>query len=1435
MENFVVLTWLRLLHPELPKLVKQRYGTELRARTLASIKPEISQALDSLLEELRTSEDAKAMRTAVNKFSKPTNKQHTTAYRSRSCPLCKTAGRPDNHFLSKCTFLPLQDRQFMAKARAISEIHDVEDLEDSTADSIQPVSSSRIQVRQSPYVDTFHGHIPVRLTIDSGATGNMMRASTATKLNAKITGSSQFAHQADGSSPLTVLGETRLHFTRGGHKLYFEGLVVENLDTEVLAGIPFMEMNDISIRPSSREVCIGNKYVYTYGSSASQTRKHTVRRAHIAQAPPQSVTLWPGDFIEVDLPEDMLGSDNTFSVEPHSLTDKSVMWPEPCIVSDVSGKIRIPNTTASPLVLRRNEHLCQVRTTFVPEPTTCLKLTPTRSGSSSVFHSDAVRVDPDSLLPVRTKRRFEELLHRYDNVFNPLFSGYNGAVGPLEAKVNMGPVQPPQRKGRVPQYSKDQLCDLQEMFNELENIGVFKRPEDLGISVEYINPSFLVKKPSGGFRLVTAFADVGRYSKPQPSLMPDVDSTLRQIAQWQYIIISDLTKSFYQIPLSRDSMKYCGVVTPFQGVRVYVRSAIGMPGSETALEELTCRVLGHLVQEGVVAKIADDLYCGGHTPEELLNNWERVLIALHKCSLNLSASKTIIAPKDATILGWHWHLGTIQANPHRIATLASCQPPKTVTALRSFIGSYKVLSRVIKNSSDLIAPLEDIIAGGNAKDTIAWNDELHAAFDRAQKALSTHKAITLPRPSDQLWIVTDGALRKLGLGATLYVGREGKPLLAGFFSAKLRPNQRQWLPCEIEALAIAAAIKHYSPFIIQSKLSTCVLTDSKPCVQAYEKLCRGEFSTSPRVSTFLATASRFQVSIRHVSGQAILPSDFASRNAPDCSTPSCQICNFIHLQDYSVVRHITTQDVLRGKIKLPFTSRAAWLSIQNECPNIRRTIAHLRQGTRPSKKITNIRDVKRYLNVASLARDGLLVVKKQLPFTPYQECIVIPRQILDGLLTSLHIKLDHPSCHQLKNVVSRYFYALDLEKAVELTTNTCHQCASLLKTPKVCVEQGSSDPPETVGSTFAADVLKRERQLILVIRECVTSFTFTKLIESERHLDLRDAIIQLLAEVHPLDGPFAVIRTDPASGFKALVSDQLLARHRLSIELGRVKNPNKNPVAERAIQELEDEALRSNLSNSALTPLSLSLITARLNTRIRSRGLSSREMWTQRDQFSNNQLPVADHELILSQQELRQKNHIYSERAKCPSGRFPALPNLCVGDVVYLRCDLNKSKSRDRYLVAEVDPPWCNIRKFAGNQLRQTSYRVKYTDCYKVTSDYPEVTTKPTHSHTDEDDQNPEDLQSDDVPHSPSLPAVPSAISEVPSPQQHTPIIAPNPAVDLTETPDNCGTEPAALPVDSEFNTEEPIPSDLPDRDTVVTRPSRRRTLPKKFDEFVMF
>ena len=181
---------------------------------------------------------------------------------------------------------------------------------------------------------------------------------------------------------------------------------------------------------------------------------------------------------------------------------------------------------------------------------------------------------------------------------------YNGYFGPFEATVNMGPVEPPQRKGRVPQYARDKLMELQSKCDELEKQGILRRPEDINMTVEYLSPSFLVKKSNGGHRLVTAFSDVGKYSKPQPSLMPNVDAILRQVAQWKYIIVTDLTSAFYQIPLSRQSMKYCGISTPFKGVRVYTRSTMGMPGSETTPEELMCRVLGDCLEDGIVTKLA---------------------------------------------------------------------------------------------------------------------------------------------------------------------------------------------------------------------------------------------------------------------------------------------------------------------------------------------------------------------------------------------------------------------------------------------------------------------------------------------------------------------------------------------------------------------------------------------------------------------------------------------------------------------------------------------------------------------------------------------------------------------------------------------------------------------------------------------------------------
>ena len=106
---------------------------------------------------------------------------------------------------------------------------------------------------------------------------------------------------------------------------------------------------------------------------------------------------------------------------------------------------------------------------------------------------------------------------------------------------------------------------------------------------------------------------------------------------------------------------------------------------------------------------------------------------------------------------------------------------------------------------------------------------------------------------------------------------------------------------------------------------------------------------------------------------------------------------------------------------LPFTIRSAWRELQNQYCDLHRVHAHLTEDTRPSKKLTNINDVKRYLNISSISKDGLLVVLHDQPFSASTEVIITPRSVLDGLLTALHVYLQLPSLHQLQTVTQRHF------------------------------------------------------------------------------------------------------------------------------------------------------------------------------------------------------------------------------------------------------------------------------------------------------------------------------------------------------------------------------------------------------------------------------
>lgn len=242
--------------------MKQKYSTNLRSRTLASIEPEISLALSSPIDELNTIEDAHAMRT-VNRFKSDPKLKYSQS--KKSCPICKETYRSSNHFLSEHRYLPESDRRYMTKVRQLEAFHN-ENESGNEKDNMS--TTQRIQVEQSTYIDVFHNHQPIRVTLDSVATGNMIQRSAAVLLGAEIIKTKWSASQADSLSRLKVIGETNLYIEREEHKFKFDGLVVKDLDVDVLGGMPFMKCYDIQIRPSKNLITIGGQYNYCYSNQS---------------------------------------------------------------------------------------------------------------------------------------------------------------------------------------------------------------------------------------------------------------------------------------------------------------------------------------------------------------------------------------------------------------------------------------------------------------------------------------------------------------------------------------------------------------------------------------------------------------------------------------------------------------------------------------------------------------------------------------------------------------------------------------------------------------------------------------------------------------------------------------------------------------------------------------------------------------------------------------------------------------------------------------------------------------------------------------------------------------------------------------------------------------------------------------------------------------
>ena len=1180
--------------------------------------------------------------------------------------------------------------------------------------------------------------------------------------------------QADGVSPLDIIGKAK--FTAEREKLSFtwEGYVSKSLQAAILCGGAFLERNDIVQELKEKRIKVANKHYIMESSPLCPPQPDMYVKTVLAAQP---TSIAPGETCDIPLPQGY-SPDQYYIISP-PWNGPSLSW-NPQLAQAVGSNLRFQNDTSNTITVGRNVPIFNISATdpksefsddqSLTNQSSTLK--PNIPDLSTKPARDDVlkKIEVPDNLSQNIKEKLFKINSKHIKVFDgDLSDGYNGSHGDHTVDFHFkNDIRPPVHFGCVPSYNKreDDVL-MQAMIDNLEDQHIVAKANDIGIIPRYASPTMLVFKNSARtlskekyanlsiseklkfHRMVLCQNKLNDYVEKIPHKYNTLEDTIRIVGSFEHVITTDLTDSFWQRHIAEDKLPYFAFHSPFRGTYIFLRSSQGFLNQSEGLENMVSCVLQDFIAEGWCRVHADNIYVMGHTQDITVSRWQLVLEAMTSSNLKLSPKKTSCFPPKLDLLGWHKEGKLLTPDPHRQNCVSITELPRTAKQLRSFIGSYRTFQRCQENTAFILKDLEQFLAANSSTSNtiLPWTQDLVKQFEESKVKIKKLDKLYLPKDTDQLVLTSDWC--KYGISATLWAVVDQKFLVVARMSCRIDKPNIDTLPCDGEATAhyVAAKSSTFSLPIKSSKLKTIALLDNKTVCQAANLLKKGKFSSSKIINELLVGISELNLDYQHLSGKMgqNFTDDYGSRNPVTCTGGEhCKICSFLldceqlpvncaisfAATNGAIVGNISencnnqlVNDIIRGLAPIPFSNRKAMKYLQDQDKDLQMVKRELTSGQRPQLKNTKVNSIKRYLqnqSKISISKDGLLVSQKMGRRFSSKDLIVIPESVSRGILYGLHLNLKHPTSFQLKKVVDTKFFILDKDKIIDDITCKCDLCQSLAQIPKEIETFKPNQVPDHPGMEFTVDILKYSKKLAVVATDNFSGFISTTLIQSEANEHLLEGIIITVLPFKT--SSLSKVRVDQAPGFKKLSKKKIdLADVGLSMELGEAKNKNSIALVDRKMQELQTEIKKVSPSHNVLDIKILAQATSIVNERVRKSGFSAKEILFSRDQFSSENLALIDKDLADDKMEKRIKDNEYSAKSKATVNKPTSSANAKDGQLVFLKRDGDKLARRELYLVLEVvEDSSLKICKLlntmsdnvASLQPHNVTYKVKQSDVF---------------------------------------------------------------------------------------------------------------------------
>ena len=346
---------------------------------------------------------------------------------------------------------------------------------------------------------------------------------------------------------------------------------------------------------------------------------------------------------------------------------------------------------------------------------------------------------------------------------------------------------------------------------------------DLGIiehsDSPYSSPIVIVKKPDNTNRFCIDFRAINRVTVFDAEPMPNPDEVFAKLSSKKFISKLDLTKGYWQMPLT-ESAKPLTAFQTSKGLFQFRVMPFGLVNAAASFSRVMRKLLRGMDN---VDNFLDDIVVATETIEEHIQVLKELFSRLRKAKLTAKPSKCFVGYQSINCLGHVVGENRLRPEVAKVEVIRNAKRPETKKQLRSFLGMIGFYNKFIPNFSEKAVPLTDLTKRG-LPNKLNWTDSQERAFQSLKLALTVFPILKLPEVNKPFILQTDASNQ--GIGAVLVQEEEGMKMPVAYASKKLVKGELKLSTVEKECLALIWGIQKFQKYLYGREF--VVETDHQP-------------------------------------------------------------------------------------------------------------------------------------------------------------------------------------------------------------------------------------------------------------------------------------------------------------------------------------------------------------------------------------------------------------------------------------------------------------------------------------------------------------------------------------------------------------------------------------------------------------------------------